>query len=451
MMRVVRWPGEAARIRRELLEESAAQRWRGSRGLVKEAGEICEAVASGGDSAVLDFVRRFDGVDLGSAERLAVSLDELAEGAARVPAGVRRALQTAKERICAFHDRQAACLKDWKEEQDGNVRGELVRPLERVGVYVPGGRASYPSSLLMGALPARVAGVVEILVATPPDADGEVAAEVLLAAELAGVDTVYRMGGAHAVAALAFGTETVGGGRGVDKIVGPGGRYVTAAKQVVSGTVGIDSLAGPSELMIVADETAPVRAVTWDLMGQAEHGEDSVCLLVTDCEALAVAVDVELGVALEKSARSEIIHAALGGKRSAIVIVDRLDPQTVGELVNMRAPEHLELVVRDPGSLLDVVRNAGCILVGPYSPCALGDYWAGPNHIIPTAGGARFSSPLGVADFMTRSSLIRWTQEGLRSAARDIKLLGEVEGLAAHSEAAESRESPAGSDRRSIK
>ncbi len=444
MMRVVRWPGEEARIRRELLEESAAERWQGSRALCKEAGEICEAVALGGDSAVLDFVRRFDGVDLGSAERLAVSPDELADGAARVPAGVRRALETAKERISAFHGRQAASLKDWKEEEDGNVRGELLRPLERVGIYVPGGRASYPSSLLMGALPARVAGVGELLVATPPGAGGEIAREVLLAAELAGVDTVYRMGGAHAVAALAFGTETVGGGRGVDKIVGPGGRYVTAAKQVVSGTVGIDSLAGPSELMVVADETAPARAVAWDLMGQAEHGEDSVCLLVTDCEALAAAVDDELVSAIEKSARAQTIRGSLEGKRSAMVIVDQLDPQTVGMLVNTRAPEHLELVVKDPESLLAVVRNAGCILVGPYSPCALGDYWAGPNHIIPTAGGARFSSPLGVADFMTRSSLIRWTRDGLRSAARDIKSLGEVEGLTVHGEAAESRESPAG-------
>ncbi len=438
-LRIMRWPADASRIRDELSGWRAADVWKSRREMVRAVEDICAAVASGGDRELLDYVRQFDGAAFDSGADLVVSDDEMKRAAKAVPRAVQEALRDMAGSVESFHRKQLERLGDWEDSSGGNTRGELLRPVDRVGVYVPGGKARYPSSVLMGVLPARVAGVGKVVMASPPGSDGEIAPEVLFAAGLVDVDRVYKMGGAHAVAALAFGTETVGMGRGVDKIVGPGGQYVTVAKHVVSVAVGIDSLAGPSELMVLADESARAEAVAWDLMGQAEHGEDSACILVTSAPGLADEVNSRISEALKSSRRAALTAGSLGGMQSAAVIVERFDAETIDALVNERAPEHLEIVLKDREPVLAMVRHAGCILVGPDSPCALGDYGAGPNHVIPTAGAARFSSPLGVSDFLTRSSIIRWSEAGLREAAPGIETLGQVEGLEAHARAAKSR------------
>jgi histidinol dehydrogenase len=313
------------------------------------------------------------------------------------------------------------------------VLGQDVRPLDRVGVYIPGGRAAYPSTVLMTVIPARVAGVREIVLVTPPHADGRVDATVLSAAQLAGVTEGYRIGGAQAIAALAYGTATI---RRVDKIVGPGNIYVALAKRRVFGEVGIDMIAGPSEVVVVADDSADPTWLAADLLAQAEHDPMARALLITDAPALPPRVATALAGQLARLPRQAIAAESLE-KNGAVILVENLDAAV--ELANRLAPEHLELCVRVPEALLSRVRHAGAIFLGGHTPEVVGDYVAGPNHVLPTGGTARFASPLGTEDFVTRSSVIEYTAAGLRAALPHLRALTEVEGLAGHGAAAEVR------------
>jgi histidinol dehydrogenase len=312
-----------------------------------------------------------------------------------------------------------------KEEGKGIRLGQAMRPLERVGIYVPGGKASYPSTVLMAAIPAKVAGVQEILMVTPPQKEG-ISPAVLVAADLAGVDRIYRVGGVQAIAALAYGTESI---LKVDKIVGPGNQYVTTAKRLVYGEVDIDMVAGPSEIVIVSDESTPSSFVAADLISQAEHDEMALAILMTSSEAFGREVKKEVERQLFSLKRRKVASTSLN-RRGAILIVKNLE-QAI-RLVNQIAPEHLELAVSKPLSLMKRVKHAGAVFLGPHTPEAIGDYMAGPNHILPTAGTARFSSPLGVEDFIKRTNLVSFTQSALRRFEKDVKGFSEWEGLEGH-------------------
>jgi histidinol dehydrogenase len=313
-----------------------------------------------------------------------------------------------------------------EKEADGVTLGQLVRPLGRVGAYVPGGGAAYPSSVLMTVLPAKVAGVPEVVLATPPQANGEVNPYTLVAARIAGADAVYKCGGAQAVAALAYGTETI---PRVDKVVGPGNIYVTLAKREVMGTVGIDMLAGPSEVLVLADDSANAVYVAADLLSQAEHDELAAAYCITDSKKLAAEVKSELSRQCAALARAETAARALR-QQGALVLVESIDEGMA--IVNELAPEHLELHLGDPWLWLEKVQNAGAVFIGDYTPEAVGDYWAGPNHVLPTAGAARFSSPLSVDDFIKKSSIIHYPAQALLAAAAAIESMARVEGLDAH-------------------
>ena len=392
---------------------------------------ILADVKARGDAAVLEYTRRFDRASAESVAALEVPRAELKRARARIPAASRAALETAARRVRAFHRKQLAT--SWRfREPAGTVLGQIVTALDRVGIYVPGGKASYPSSVIMNAVPARVAGVREIIMVAPAP-DGERNDLVLAAAAICGVDRVFCVGGAQAIAALAYGTATI---PAVDKIVGPGNVYVAAAKRRVFGVVGIDMIAGPSEVVVVCDGSTDADWVAMDLFAQAEHDELAQAILITPdvrfLEAVAASMDRQL-VALP---RNEVIAAALS-KRGALIRVRNLDEAC--RLVNRIAPEHLELSVRAPERLLPKIRHAGAIFLGAYSSEALGDYCAGPNHVLPTARTARFSSPLGVYDFQKRSSVIRVSAKAARRLGAVAATLARGEGLAAHAEAAELR------------
>ena len=344
----------------------------------------------------------------------------------------------ARENIDRFHRRQLT--GSWWEPGPGYIIGQRVKPLQSVGAYVPGGRAAYPSSVLMTVAPARVAGVEQIIVTTPPGPDGKINPLTLLAARMAGAAAVYKIGGAQAVAALAFGTESV---PAVQKIVGPGNLYVTLAKQQLFGQVGIDSLAGPSEILIVASDGAEPAFVTADLLAQAEHDPLARPLLLTDSRRLAEAVKAELKRQLAGLPRGDIAARALK-EQGAVILVDTL--AEAWPVVNRIAPEHLELHLSDAWRYLDYIENAGAIFLGPYTPESLGDYWAGSNHVLPTAGAARFASPLGVADFLKTSQVLSYTAEALQEAAHSIKILAEAESLEAHARAVTIRGDENGAD-----
>jgi histidinol dehydrogenase len=391
--------------------------------------EIVERVRAEGDPALLALTARLDGFAPGSPEGLAIAPDEFAAAEGRLPAEVRRALRYAAERIERYH--AAAVPKSWRiTDEHGSVLGQEVRPLDRVGVYVPGGRAAYPSTVLMTALPARVAGVREVVLVTPPAPDGRVDPAVLAAAHIAGVTEGWRLGGAQAVAALAYGTATI---RRVDKIVGPGNVYVALAKRRVAGDVGIDMLAGPSEVVIVADATAEPEWVAADLLAQAEHDPMARAVLVTDDAALADRVAVALERQLDGLERRSIAAEALAA-HGALVVAESLS-QAV-ELADRLAPEHLELFVHAPEAWLPRVRRAGAVFLGAQTPEVVGDYVAGPSHVLPTAGTARFSSVLGVEDFVRRTSVIEYTAPGLAAAWPHLATLARVEGLGGHRAAA---------------
>ena len=385
---------------------------------------IIARVREEGDAALIDYTERFDHVKL-TAETLEVTREEI-EAAYRAasPAWL-EAMREAARRLRAFHEKQKQ--NTWVDFQPEIALGQRITPLRRVGVYVPGGTAAYPSSVLMNVIPAKVAGVREIVMVSPPGKDGGTSSPLaLVAADLAGVDRVFRLGGAQAVAALAFGTETV---PRVDKITGPGNIYVALAKREVYGHVGIDMVAGPSEVLVVADDSANPRYVAADLLSQAEHDPLAAAILVTDSRALAEAVDAELARQTALLPRREVVEKSLG-TYGAIVVCPDLD--TCAAIASEIAPEHCELCVRDPYGLMSKVENAGALFLGHWSPEPLGDYLAGPNHILPTSGTARFSSPLGVDDFVKKSSVICCTEEELRRVADQVMLLAHDEGLDAH-------------------
>ncbi len=394
--------------------------------------EILAAVRARGDAAMLEYVARFDGFRPSSAAALAIAPPELAEAERALPPAVRAALAYAAERIERYH--AAAVPKSWRmTDEHGSVLGQEIRPLDRVGIYVPGGRAAYPSTVLMTAVPARVAGVREIVLVTPPGPGGRVEPAVLAAARIGGVTEGWRVGGAQAVAALAYGTATI---RRVDKIVGPGNIYVALAKARVFGEVGIDMMAGPSEVVVVADAAADPEWVAADLLAQAEHDPMARALLITDSDALiprvAAALERQLGSLPRRAIAEKAVEA-----NGALIRVATLDDAV--ELANRFAPEHLELMVRVPAALLPRVRHAGAVFMGGHTPEVVGDYVAGPNHVLPTAGTARFASPLGIEDFVKRSSVIEYSPRGLAAALPHIRALADVEGLTGHGSAAELR------------
>lgn len=399
----------------------------GDRSSAETVAEIIHRVRSGGDAAVRRYSERFDGAVLDDFRVPPVMFDE---AESLVPDELKSSIALAVERVTAYYRRQPT--QGFLDEQDGTLLGQLVRPLERVGCYVPGGTAPLFSSLLMTAVPALVAGVDEVVAATPPAADGSVAPEILVTARQLGVNTVYRIGGAQAIAALAFGTETV---PRVDKIVGPGNRFVVLAKQAVYGSVGIESLPGPTETMILADENAPLRHVVADLLAQAEHA-GAHPLLVTTSRELAQAVPEALEDAMADLSTAAVAAASLE-ERGLLVLVDTLEEGV--EVANSYAPEHLCLLVEEPMQLLPAIRNAGGIFLGYASMEALGDYAAGPSHVMPTGGTARFSSFVNVSDFQKLIPVISVGEELLAVAGPAATRMARAEGLEAHARAIEER------------
>jgi len=393
--------------------------------------EILAGVRSIGDAAVLEYTRRFDKLAASTMAELELGKPALEAAYAGLPKDQRAALDQAAARIRSYHERQVA--ESWEYvEADGTRLGQQIRPLDRVGLYVPGGRAAYPSSVLMNAIPAKVAGVRELIMVVPCPG-GEKNPLVLAAAHLAGVDRVFTLGGAQAVAALAYGTQTI---PQVDKIVGPGNAYVAAAKRRVFGVVGIDMVAGPSEVLVIADGTANPDWVAMDLFAQAEHDELAQSILLSPDAEFITKVEASIDRLLPQMPRRAVIGASLAG-RGALIKVRDLDEACA--LANRIAPEHLELAVDDAPRLVEKIRHAGAIFIGHYASESLGDYCAGPNHVLPTSRSARFSSPLGVYDFQKRSSLIEVTAAGALALGPIASTLARGEGLVAHARAAEMR------------
>ncbi|HVB47338.1 MAG TPA: histidinol dehydrogenase [Burkholderiales bacterium] len=392
---------------------------------------IIAEVRRRGDAALLEFTRRFDGVTAVSMTELEIPRSDLDAALAALGAEQAGALREAAARVRRYHERQLS--QSWQyEEPDGTVLGQRVTALERVGLYVPGGKAAYPSSVLMNAIPAKVAGVAELVMVTPTPGGGRNPL-VLAAAALAGVDRVIAVGGAQAVAALAYGTESV---PRVDKIVGPGNVYVAAAKRQVFGQVGIDMIAGPSEILVIGDGSTPADWVAMDLCSQAEHDEAAQAILVSPDAAYLDAVQASIERQLPAMPRREVIGASLGARGA---LIETRDLEEACEIANRVAPEHLELSVAEPQAWLGRLRHAGAIFLGRWSSEALGDYCAGPNHVLPTSGTARFSSPLGVYDFQKRSSLIGISRAGAATLGRVASVLARGEGLQAHARSAEYR------------
>ncbi|MCP5162998.1 MAG: histidinol dehydrogenase [Hahellaceae bacterium] len=393
--------------------------------------EILARVKAEGNRAVLEFTERFDRMHCESAEALELSKAELASALATIPAAQRTALEEAAERVRSYHEHQIQ--RSWQyTEADGTVLGQKIIPMDRVGLYVPGGKAAYPSSVLMNAIPAKVAGVKELVMVVPTP-DGETNALVLAAAAISGVDRVFRIGGAQAIGALAYGTETI---PPVDKIVGPGNIYVATAKREVFGTVGIDMIAGPSEILVICDGKTNPDWIAMDLFSQAEHDENAQSILVSPDPEFLNAVEESIMKLLPQMERKEIIEASLRA-RAAFIKVSSLEE--AAEVSNAIAPEHLELSVEEPELLAERIRHAGAIFMGRYTAEALGDYCAGPNHVLPTSGTARFSSPLGVYDFQKRASIIKFSSDGASRMGKVASILARGEGLTAHAMSAEYR------------
>ena len=393
--------------------------------------DILHNVRTRGDVAVLEYTARFDHLDVRSGADLEIPQERLQMTLRTIDPKLRDALAFAAERIRAYHEHQVE--KSWHyTEEDGTLLGQKITPLDRVGLYVPGGKAAYPSSVLMNAIPAKVAGVEELIMVVPTP-HGEVNDMVLAAAAIAGVDRVFTIGGAQAVAALAYGTETI---PQVDKIVGPGNIFVATAKRYVYGTVGIDMIAGPSEILVVCDGKTDPDWIAMDLFSQAEHDEDAQAILVTPDAAFADQVAASIEKLLPTMPRQDIIQKALES-RGALITVRDLDEAV--DMINIIAPEHLELSVDAPEALLPAIRHAGAIFMGRYTSEALGDYCAGPNHVLPTSRTARFSSPLGVYDFVKRSSLIMVSEDGAQTLGEVAAILADGEGLPAHAQSARYR------------
>ena len=399
-------------------------------GYVSDAvSEILRNVRAHGDTALRMYTEKFDGVQLTDLE---VTKAELEEGAAQVEPEFLRILEEAAENIRAFHERQVRG-SFLISEKNGVVMGQKVMPIARVGLYVPGGTAAYPSTVLMDSIPAKIAGCETLVMTTPPGRDGRVNPAILAAAKTAGVDRIFKIGGAQAVAALAYGTESI---PAVDKIVGPGNAFVAEAKKQVFGKVAVDMIAGPSEILIVADGTASPAIVAADMLSQAEHDKMASAVLVTDSLSLAEAVAQELERQLALLPRFEIARESID-RNGKIILAETIEEAI--DIANEIAPEHLELCVDHPFDYLDAVRNAGSIFMGKHCPEALGDYLAGPNHTLPTGGTARFSSPLSVDDFVKKSQFTYFTKDALAAVAKDVAYFAEKEGLSAHARSALSR------------
>ena len=412
----------------ELVERMAKRAVALDAELMSVVGAIVDAVRARGDEALIDYTARFDKVEL---KELRVSDEELRRCAAGADERVRRALREAIGNVREFHERQVE--ESWTINPRAGVQlGQRITPLERVGLYVPGGTAAYPSSVVMNVVPAQVAGVERVVITTPPRTLSENPAVAAALVEL-NVNEVYAVGGAQAIAALAFGTETV---PRVDKITGPGNKYVAAAKKLVFGVVGIDAIAGPTEVVIVADETARADFIAADLLAQAEHGEDASAVLITNSETLARDVEAQVEIQVQSLPRREIVEASLRNY-GAIVLVETLDQACA--LVNELAPEHVEIVTTDDEAVAEKIRHAGAIFFGSYTPEAVGDYLAGPNHVLPTSRTARFSSALGVYDFVKRTSLLRYSKDAFARAAESVAVLAECEGLRGHARSASLR------------
>ena len=417
-------------VRGQRLTDEVLQRSGGiDAGIEAAAAGIIAEVRANGDAALFDLTERFDGVKL---EGLRVTDEELSAAYEQVDDSLTIALTNCADRIKDFHRRQVQ--QSWyATPRDGVLVGQHITPIDRVGIYVPGGRADYPSTVLMNVIPAVVAGVPEIAVVCPPNADGHIVASTLLACKIAGVKEIYKVGGAQAIAALAYGTDSI---KPVDKITGPGNAYVAAAKKLVQGKVGIDMIAGPSEVLVLADQTANPRYIAIDLMAQAEHDPLAACYLVTTCSELPAQVDAALVELLDQSPRADITRTSLEDNGVTLVC------ETIEDAIaasNFIAPEHLEVLTEDPMALLSQFTNAGAIFLGPWTPEAVGDYSAGPNHTLPTEGTARFSSPLSVDDFVKSSSVLSYSATALSAEAKDVTTLADTEGLWAHGQSVRMR------------
>lgn len=384
---------------------------------------IIEEVRKNKDQAIFQYTRQFDGADI-NADNILVTEEEIEEAYAKVDATLLAVIRKSLVNIKKYHEKQVQ--NSWFTTEDGIILGQKVTPLAIAGVYVPGGKAVYPSSVLMNVLPAKVAGVDRIVMCTPPGKDGKVYPSTLVAAKEAGVDEIYKVGGAQAIAAMAFGTESV---PKVDKIVGPGNIYVALAKKAVFGYVSIDSIAGPSEILVLADETANPRYVAADLLSQAEHDEMASAILITTSQKLAEEVSAEIDQFVAKLSRKEIIQKSLDNY-GYILVAENLDEAI--DTVNAIASEHMEIVTADPFHVMTKIRNAGAIFIGEYSSEPLGDYFAGPNHVLPTNGTAKFFSALSVDDFIKKSSVISYSREALEKVHKDIEQFAECEKLTAH-------------------
>ena len=420
-MRIIRQ--NERQVLRDFMQHLAARSVAIDAELLKLVGSIVEDVRMRGDRALIDYAARFDGVDLTTAE-LRIGENQLRSFAEGADVRVVEALREAIRNVRVFHERQVE--KSWTiNPVDGVQLGQRITPLDRVGLYVPGGTAAYPSSVVMNVVPAQVAGVERIVVTTPPRTLSESPAVAAALLEL-NVTEVYAVGGAQAIAALAFGTETI---QRVDKITGPGNKYVAAAKKLVFGVVGIDSIAGPSEVVIIADDTPRADFIAADLLAQAEHGEDASAILITTSERLATEVAHEVTRQAESLPRREIVETSVK-EYGAIILVETFDEAC--SIVNELAPEHVEIVTRDDEAIVAQIRHAGAIFIGAYTPEAVGDYIAGPNHVLPTVRTARFSSALGVYDFMKRTSVLRYSAEAFASVAESVAVFAGCEGLEGH-------------------
>jgi len=414
------------RLKQLLAWESTAEET-----IFQKVKEILHDVKTNGDAAVLKYTNRFDRRDVQHIDQIKLSPDDLKNAWEKLPLDQQNALKQARDRIVAYHERQKQ--NSWQyQELDGTILGQKITPLDRVGLYVPGGKAAYPSSVLMNALPAKVAGVAEIIMVVPAP-DGVLNDMVLAAAYLSEVNQVFTIGGAQAVAALAYGTQSI---PAVDKIVGPGNIYVATAKSLVFGTVGIDMIAGPSEILVICDGKTNPDWIAMDLFSQAEHDELAQPILIAQDSVFLDQVQLSMNKLIETMPRKDIISVSIQN-RSAFVLVENLE-QAV-EVSNYIAPEHLELSIDNPEMLLPLIRHAGAIFLGRFTAEALGDYCAGPNHVLPTSRSARFSSPLGVYDFQKRSSIIHCSENGASDLGKIASILAHGEGLTAHARSAEYR------------
>ena len=418
-------------VRREVLDNRRTRSAGHTPEYEKIVSDIVEDVRRRGDEALFEYTLKFDHVSI-DAQNIRVTQQEIEEAYQTVDPALIKVIRSALANIRAFHEKQKRT--SWFESTpEGTLLGQKIAPLEKAGVYVPGGKAVYPSTVLMNVVPAKVAGVDRVIMVTPPGKDGKVNAGTLVAAHEAGTDEIYKVGGAQAIAALAFGTASI---PRVDKITGPGNIFVALAKRQVFGNVSIDSIAGPSEIMVLADETANAKYVAADLLSQAEHDEMASAILVTTSEALAKEVSNEIDLFLEKLSRRAIIEKSLE-QFGWLLVADNLEEAV--DMVNTVASEHLEIVTKDPFDVMTRVRNAGAIFLGSYSSEPLGDYLAGPNHVLPTGGSARFFSPLGVDDFVKRSSIIYYSKQALEGVKDDIIAFAKSEGLTAHANSIEVR------------